>query len=146
MIREVVTMRVFNCGRLPRPAHRRPSGQTKKLGLEHLELRLALAVDPVINELVANNVGVDSHEFVEVFGDPSTDYSAFRVLQIEGDGGVGGTIDNVCSVGTTDLGGFWVSAFTSDLLENGTLTLLLVEGFTGSVGVDVDVNNDGVLD
>ena len=30
--------------------------------------------DPVINEFVANHTGADTQAFVEVFGDPSTDY------------------------------------------------------------------------
>ena len=44
------------------------------------------AADPLINEFVFNYVGTDTHEYVEVFADASTDYSAFTVFQIEGDG------------------------------------------------------------
>jgi len=102
--------------------------------------------EPVINEFVANHVGSDTHEFVEVFGDASSDYSAYSVLQIEGDGTAQGTIDAVFAVGATDVGGFWTTAFLSNALENGSLTLLLVKDFSGSVGDDVDVDNDGVLD
>ena len=102
--------------------------------------------DPVLNEFVFDHVGTDTHEFVEVLGDPSTDYSGFAVLQIEGDGAGQGTIDSVDVVGTTDGAGFWVTGFSSNRFENGSVTLLLVEGFTGSTGNDVDANDDGLLD
>ncbi len=102
--------------------------------------------DPVLNEFVFNHVGIDTNEYVEVYGDPATDYSAFTVLQIEGDGASQGVIDSVHPVGTTDGAGFWVTAFLGNVFENGSVTLLLVEGFTGSVGNDVDTDNDGLLD
>jgi hypothetical protein len=38
----------------------------------------------VINEFVIDS-GVESHQFVEIFGQPSTDYSNWSVLDIEGD-------------------------------------------------------------
>jgi hypothetical protein len=106
----------------------------------------ATAQDPVLNEFVANHTGTDNFEYVEVFGAPSTDLSAFTVLQLEGDGSGAGVVDTVLPVGTTDAGGFWVSAFLSNELENGSMTLLLVEGFTGSGGADLDTDNDGLLD
>jgi uncharacterized protein len=102
---------------------------------------------PKINEFVANHAGADTHEFVEIFGAPDTDYGAYTLLQIEGDAGpAAGTIDAAFPVGTTDAAGFWSTGFLANVLENGTLTLLLVEGFTGSVGTDLDTNDDGVLD
>ncbi len=99
--------------------------------------------DPVINEFVANHTGADTQAFVEVLGDPSTDYSDFTVLEIEGDGGGAGIIDAILPVGTTDGGGHWTDP---EDMENGTLTILLVEGFAGSVGTDLDTNNDGTFD
>jgi len=101
--------------------------------------------DPLINEFVFNHTGSDVAEFVEVFGDPATDYSAFTVLEIEGDFGLG-TIDGAFPVGTTDGAGFWFTGFFSNVIENGTVTLLLVEGFTGSAGDDLDADDDGTLD
>lgn len=102
---------------------------------------------PVINEFVANHTGTDDHEFIEVFGAPSHDYSGLRVLQIEGDSGASaGTIDSVTTVGTTDASGLWVSTYLTNGLENGTMTLLLVEGFSGTQGTDLDTNNDGTLE
>lgn len=98
---------------------------------------------PVINEFVFNHTDADSEAFIEVFGDPSTDYSGFTVLEIEGDSSGAGTIDAVLPVGTTDTGGFWTD---DEDAENGTVTLLLVEDFSGSFGNDLDTDNDGVLD
>jgi uncharacterized protein len=103
-------------------------------------------VDPLINEFVFNHVGTDTHEYVEIFGEPNQDYSVYTILQIEGDGAGAGVIDSAHTVGTTDVNGFWMTGFLSNVFENGTVSLLLVEDFTGSVGQDVDTNNDGILD
>ena len=40
--------------------------------------------EPVINEFSASTTGTDV-EYVEFFGDPDTDYSAYTLLEIEGD-------------------------------------------------------------
>ncbi|NJL87647.1 MAG: endonuclease [Leptolyngbyaceae cyanobacterium SM1_1_3] len=102
--------------------------------------------DPVINEFVFNHVGSDNREFAEVFGDANTDYSGFSLLQIEGDGSAAGIIDSVSAVGSTDGSGFWTTGFLSNVFENGTVTLLLVENFLGAVGDDLDTDDDGVID
>ncbi|HEY75673.1 MAG TPA: hypothetical protein G4O00_05765 [Thermoflexia bacterium] len=102
--------------------------------------------DPLINEFVFNHDGTDTHEFIEVFGAPDTDYSAYTLLEIEGDSSGAGVVDGVFPVGTTDGNGFWTTGFLNNEIENGTVTLLLVEGFTGSLGDDLDADNDGVLD
>jgi hypothetical protein len=111
-----------------------------------LAARPALAASPVINEFVANHIGTDDHEFVEIFGDPGTDYSGLTILQIEGDASGAGVIDGAYPVGTTDAAGFWMTGYLNNMIENGTMTLLLVEGFSGAVGSDLDTNNDGVFD
>jgi uncharacterized protein len=67
-------------------------------------------------------------------------------LQIEGDGTGAGIIDSVHPVGTTNAGGYWTTGFLTNVFENGTVTLLLVKGFTGAVGNDLDTNNDGIFD
>jgi len=103
-------------------------------------------LSPVINEFVFNHTGVDDHEFVEVFCEPATDLSAFWIIGLEGDNTGAGVIDNVFNVGTTDAAGFWTTGFLSNVLENGTLSLLLVAGFNGSTGQDLDTDNDGILD
>ncbi len=100
---------------------------------------------PVINEFSASTTGTDV-EFVEIFGAPNYDYSALTVLEIEGDSGNVGVVDEVIAVGTTDANGFYLANLAANSLENGTLTLLLVEGFTGALGNDLDTNDDGVFD
>lgn len=103
-------------------------------------------INLVINEFSASTTGTDV-EFVELFGMPNTDYSAYSVLEIEGDSGTSlGTVDEVISVGTTDSNGFWLASLPANALENGTISLLLVEGFTGALGNDLDTDNDGILD
>jgi predicted extracellular nuclease len=104
------------------------------------------AAEPVINEFVFNHTGSDTHEFVEVYGEASSDYAAYTLLELEGDGTGAGYIDGVFTVGTTDAAGFWVTGFFGNEFENGTVTLLLVKDFTGSLGVDLDSDNDGSLD
>ncbi|MEM9712779.1 MAG: hypothetical protein AAGA17_11225, partial [Actinomycetota bacterium] len=102
--------------------------------------------DPVINELGISDAGPDD-EFVEVVGDASADYSAYTVLQVEGDdGGNPGQIDAAVAVGTTDAAGIWVSTIGDLGFENGSATFLLVEGFTGAVTDDLDTDDDGSLD
>jgi hypothetical protein len=104
------------------------------------------ATDPLLNEFVFNHVGIDTAEFVEVTGDPSTDYAAFTVVEIEGDGTGSGTIDGALTVGSTNADGYWTTGPRSDEFENGTVSLLLVEAFTGALGNDLDNNGDGTLD
>jgi predicted extracellular nuclease len=102
--------------------------------------------EPLINEFVFNHTGTDTHEYVEVFGAPDTDYSALTIIELEGDGSGSGTVDEAITVGTTDAGGYWATAFLNNAFENGSVTLLLVDGFTGATGDDLDTDNDGVLD
>ncbi len=105
------------------------------------------AAEPVINEFVASHTGTDAYEYIEIYGDPDTDYSGYTLLQLEGDSGSNtGTIDTVLSAGTTDANGFWVSNFFTNEFENGTITLLLVSGFTGTDGMDLDTDDNGTLD
>lgn len=106
----------------------------------------AAQTDPLLNEFVFNHTGTDNFEFVEVKGDPATDYSAFTVLELEGDGGGAGVVDGVFTIGTTNGAGYWTTGFFSNVIENGTVTLLLVENFTGAQGDDLDTDNDGNLD
>ena len=100
----------------------------------------------VINEFVFNHTGSDTNEFVEILGDPNTDYSNLWILQVEGDATAPGTIDSAVQVGTTDADGFWSTGFSGNTYENGSVSLLLVENFTGSVGDDIDPNDDGTAE
>jgi hypothetical protein len=102
---------------------------------------------PLINEFVINHVGTDDYEFVEIFAEPNANLSAYSIIGLEGDGTGAGVIDNIFNIGTTDAAGFWTTGFlTANTLENGTISLLLVSGFYGSTGQDLDTDNNGVLD
>lgn len=107
----------------------------------------------VINEFAfAHNTGFEggnAHEYVEIFGAPDTDYSDLTILYVNGNAPASsGRIDNVIPVGTTDAMGYWVHHTdpTMDVFRNSSSTLLLVRGFTGAVGDDLDTDADGVLD
>ena len=99
---------------------------------------------PVLNEFVVNHVGSDTSEYVEVLGDPDTDYSRFTLLQIEGDGTAAGRIDSVIPLGRTNEMGIWTSQFYNGEFENGTLTFLIVEGFSGRNGAQLTIDANGV--
>jgi len=106
-------------------------------------------IEPKINEFSASTTGTDI-EYVEIFGEPETNYSAYTILEIEGDyvidTSVEGTIDEVITLGTTDLNGFYLASLPANALENGTVTLLLVKNFTGLFGNDLDTDDDGDFD
>ncbi len=102
---------------------------------------------PLINEFVFNHVETDNYEYVEIYGSPNTDYSAFTILQAEGDSGVSlGKVTSVTQLGSTDAGGYWTTGYQLNLFQNGTQTLLLVQEFSGAVYDDLDTDDDGVLD
>lgn len=105
------------------------------------------ALEPRINEFSASTAGTDV-EYIEIYGEPHTDYSAYTVLEIEGDfnGTVTGTVDEVIPLGITDANGLYLVNLPANALENGTITLLLVKDFTGALGNDLDTNEDGVFD
>ncbi|PPD58057.1 Calx-beta domain-containing protein [Dehalogenimonas etheniformans] len=98
---------------------------------------------PVINEFVADHAGDDTYEYIEIYGAPATDYSDFKILIVENDPGENpGVIDRIYNVGTTDAQGFWRTPFLHNELENGSFNMFLVSGFTGTLGQDLDANND----
>ncbi|WP_067146296.1 T9SS type A sorting domain-containing protein [Pseudotamlana agarivorans] len=101
---------------------------------------------PVINEFVANHAGNNTNEFIEIFGAPFTDYSAYSVVVVQADEGSTGNITSSHNLGTTDENGFWSTGFLTDVIGNGSISLLLVENYTGSVGNDIDTADDGAID
>ncbi|WP_109098845.1 DUF5689 domain-containing protein [Aquimarina sp. AU58] len=101
---------------------------------------------PMINEFVFNHTGSDTDEFVEILAGIETDLSEYWLLEIEGDSNASGVIDEVIQLGTTDVNGYFTTTFGSNVYENGTVTLLLVKNFTGSLGQDLDTDDDGVFD
>ncbi len=112
-----------------------------------LGLLPSVASAQVINEFVGNHTGADLYEFVEIYGAPSTDYSNLTIIQIEGDVGEdAGVVQSVFPVGSTDADGFWWTGYTTDEFENESYTILLVDGWSGVDGADLDVGDDGTLD
>ena len=106
-------------------------------------------VPPLINEFVADHAGTDDCEYVEIVGPPGVDHARYSVLGVEGDAGNNpGQVQAVIQAGTTSPGGFWVSRFLSNKLQNGSTTLLLVADYDDGGGgvVDIDGNNDGAVD
>ncbi len=120
----------------------------------------------LINEIQVSTTSTD-WEFIELQGTASTNLSNYTIIGIEGDSDNPlGKIDFVLSLAgqTIPADGFWVTAnaeaitdyaaqgftISSDLsltdpLENGTSTYLLVTGFSGVQGDDLDTNDDGFL-
>ncbi len=106
----------------------------------------AVVVEVVINEFSASTTGTDV-EYLEIYGTPSVDFSDYVILEIEGDFDKGtGVVDEVVSLGTTDADGFYLANLSAGKLENGTISLLLVQNFSGVFGDDLDADDDGVLD
>ncbi|MEO0992226.1 MAG: ExeM/NucH family extracellular endonuclease [Pseudomonadota bacterium] len=105
----------------------------------------AVPTTPVINEFSFNTAGADV-EYFEILGAPNIDLSAYTILYIEGDDADIGAVKQAISVGTTDANGFFLANLAANTLTNETSSYLLVEGFTGSVGDDLDDENDGVFD
>lgn len=106
---------------------------------------------PYINEFVANHTSTDTNEFFEIFAAPNQDLSNYWFIEIEGDSGNTGTIDDVAiNLGVADANGFWWSGFMNNALENGTSTYLLVTNFVPGAALgttdDIDTDDDGVID
>ncbi len=103
-------------------------------------------LSPKINEFSASTTGTDV-EFVEIYGSPNTDYSAYKLLEIEGDASLAvGTIDEVISLGSMDANGLNLVSLPANALENGTISLLLVKDFSGALNNDLDTDNNGTFD
>lgn len=119
-----------------------------------------------INELQVSTSGSD-WEFVELSGAPGTPLSGLTLLSIEADANSAsaGRIDSIISVtGAIPEDGYWYAAstqgqntyssicgtadstFLDNTFENSTTVNILVDGFTGAVGDDIDADNDGVID
>ncbi|KAA1260809.1 hypothetical protein LF1_33510 [Rubripirellula obstinata] len=97
----------------------------------------------VINEFVANHTGQDADGFVEVLSAPNADLGSLSILEIDGDGTTIGTVDSITALGVTNSAGFF-TALTD--FNNGGINLLLVEGFMGAVGDDLDIDDNGEFD
>jgi hypothetical protein len=108
----------------------------------------------------------DGREYIEIEGPANTNLTNLTFLEIEGDGTTAGIIDRVAPLDAFVTGSkglllirdnaavlqpapspetsVSVTDFAPDL-ENGTVTFMIVSGFTGSAGQDLDTDNDGTL-
>ncbi|MDJ0838369.1 MAG: endonuclease [Acidobacteriota bacterium] len=100
---------------------------------------------PMIHEFVANHTGVDQYEYIEVFGKPRRNLSTYRLLLLDGEVNPGEILWQT-QVGTTGSDGFWYTGFLSEIIPNGSLTLLLTKNAETSLGQDLDSDDDGILD
>ena len=106
----------------------------------------AAANAQLINEFEPNPAGGDpAQQQVELSGQAGSSFDLW-LLSIENDDQSSrGTVDRASNVsGVFDSNG--LAVVTIDDLENPSNTLILSDAFTGSVGVDYDVANDGNLD
>ena len=124
-----------------------------------LALTATAAHGQVINEIRIDQSGADNDDYFELFGPANASLDGLTYLVI-GDGSGSGTIEAVVPLTglSLDGNGFFVAAeatlsvgtanlTTSLNFENGdNVTHLLVDGFAGSNGQDLDTNDDGVLD
>ena len=129
----------------------------------------------LINEMLINGPGGDDgQEFIELISDTAgvESLDGLTIMQIEGDGGGSGQIDRVYSFSGVSSGvnGLFLFRDSSDGLEpaadaqttvfvepdtqtlfdddleNGSGTIVLVQGFTGALDDDLDTDDDGTLD
>lgn len=113
-----------------------------------------------INEFRIDQGGADNDEYFELWGPAASSLDTYTYVVI-GDGSTGsGTVEAVVNLAGNSIGltGIFVAAestftlgsadLTTDLaFENSdNVTHLLVEGFTGAAGDDLDTDDDGVLD
>mgnify|MGYP000296262180 CR=1 FL=1 len=132
------------------------------LSLAHTsQVRAGLTSTSVsLSEIRTDQPGTDNDEYIELAGTPATSLDSLTFIVI-GDGtGLSGCIeeiipltgrviqeDGVFLIGQASMTLGAPDLVTSIEFENSdNLTLLLVEGFTGTMGLDLDSNDDGVLD
>ena len=104
-------------------------------------------VAPLINEYVINIEGSDTHEYIEVRAGAGATLSHLTLLQIESSIHQNpGQIDMVFALDEADGEGYWFTGYQNAVFQNTSLTLILVEDFTGQAGDDLDTDDDGVFD
>ncbi|NUM54754.1 MAG: hypothetical protein HUU46_14000 [Candidatus Hydrogenedentes bacterium] len=136
------------------------------LGVAHSSFAALVLNEALFNVPDGSDTGF---EFVEIKGDPSESVANVWLLEIDSNGGTNGQILNavdLSSAGTVGTNGLLLVRASTPLvpaadaatsivvhtfvgsngLENNTTTLALVTNFTGSIGFDLDTNNDGTID
>ncbi len=127
----------------------------------------ATAMRVVLNEIACDPVGNDDNrEYIEIAGPPYLSLNDTTLLEINGNGSQAGVIELAMDLSDYILGTngllvvgddypiltpYGVLPLTSkaDLrnhrLENGSVTYMLVKGFSGARGQDLDSDNDGIF-
>ncbi|MBP7677343.1 MAG: endonuclease [Thermoanaerobaculia bacterium] len=101
----------------------------------------------MITEVVFDHAGTDTHEFIEVYASPGASLASYTLVELDGAaGGDPGKVLHVFTPTTANDAGFWSTGYLTSTLERPAFTVLLVSGFTGAVGQDLDLGDDGVLD
>lgn len=123
------------------------TGTVAAIALAGIVATPAMAADhPVINEFSANITGTDI-EYVEVAAAPGTDLSGYSILVIKGDNPHDqlGQVLQSNPAPTIDADGLGLLEYPANGIQNGSVTLMLVEG-TAAVGDTVDADADGTID
>lgn len=119
----------------------------------------AFAQTLVINEAFISMTGTDYDEYIELCGPPDMSLDGYAVIVIEGEGSGWGYVDRIWPLDgyVIPADGFFAmtndgmanqdySIGTSNSLENGTETILLVQDLPAGIttSTDVDTDDDGV--
>lgn len=122
----------------------------------------AVAHALVINEIRIDNAGGDTDEYFELAGTPGQSLDGYTYIVIGDGAGASGTIENVTDLtgqviqadgylavhksGTTPACSGYDVDLTLNFENSDNVTHMLVQGFTGANGDDLDTDDDGVLD
>ncbi|MCP4446122.1 MAG: hypothetical protein GY811_12365 [Myxococcales bacterium] len=90
----------------------------------------------VLNQILLDQAGGDTDEFVEFKGEANTDYSDISLLQVDGDNSDGtnaGLVLTVHAGCTTDASGYCEININANHFQNGTQSLLLVPDAGNSI-------------
>lgn len=112
-----------------------------------------------LNEVYCDSPGTDTLEYIELHGPPAHSLSGLTVVTIEGDSesDIGAVRrawslsdpipdDGFYVLGTTTTPNVDMNVGTSNVLQNGAATILLVSDYTAPPGGDVDADDDGAVD
>lgn len=134
------------------------------LGVTTLLASHSLA-DVSINEIRTEESGADNNEFVELMGTPGESLDGLFLISIGDDSAVFPPLQNGYVESVVDLTGNSIKANGFFVIAESTFTLgtpdleaalnfegadnvthILVSGFTGGIGTDIDEDDDGVID
>lgn len=104
----------------------------------------SVASAQLFNEFESNPPGGDPTDSTfELSGTANTSWTGF-IISLDSDAAIG-TVDRVYNF-TVNFGANGLGIVTGPDLENPSFTLILTDSFSGSLGDDLDLDGDGVLD